>query len=64
MTSPLSALGREWDALADGVADWQVELLRAAARQLSLGYDLAAQRDVEGAREWRDLTRKEDRYAG
>jgi len=64
MTGPLARLGLDWDDLADRMADWQADLLRRAAQELSHGIDLAAQRDVEGAGEWRDLIgNRRNRYA-
>ena len=63
MTGPLSAIGHAWEELVDHVADWSVDLLRRTAGEMAAGLDRAAQRDIEGAREWRNLARKEDRYA-
>jgi len=63
MTGPLARLGPMWDDLADRVTDWQVDLLRRKASELSTGLDAAAQRDVEGSAEWRNLNPREERYA-
>jgi hypothetical protein len=63
MTGPLSAIGRDWEAFADSVADFHADLLRRTAREMADALDRAAMRDVEGALEWRDINRKEDRYA-
>ena len=63
MTGPPSDLGQGWTELADHIADWSVDLLRRAREELASGLDRAARRDIEGAREWRDLSPKEDRYA-
>jgi len=61
MTGPLSDLGQDWADLADHIADWSVDLLRRARDQLAGGLDRAAMRDIEGARDWRDLTTKRSR---
>lgn len=60
MISPLATLGKAWDEFADGVTDWQVDLLRRTAVELS--HDTAARRAVEGARDWRNL-QTGNRYA-
>lgn len=57
MTGPYAKFGRDLDELNDFVADWCVDLLRRGHALLSHGYDQAAQRDVEGAPEWRDLSK-------
>lgn len=46
----------------DRIADCHVGELRRAADDMADALDRAAMRDVEGAREWRDLT-KGNRYA-
>lgn len=56
MRSCLSDFGRDWQGLTDHIADWSVDLLRRAASELGHGLDHDAQRDIEGARDWRDLT--------
>ncbi|MGS1095846.1 hypothetical protein ACVCNR_14810 [Aquamicrobium terrae] len=63
MTGRLSDLGQGWTELADQIADWSVDLLRRARDELAGGIDRDAMRDVEGARDWRDLQRTGDRYA-
>jgi hypothetical protein len=56
MTGPLSALGRAWDRMNDAAASWQAELLRRAAGDMADALDRAARIDIEGGRDWRDLT--------
>lgn len=49
-------LGRLYADFVDGLADWQVQLLRRTADEMADALDRDAMRDVEGAREWRDLS--------
>lgn len=63
MTGPLADLGQGLADLADHIADWSVDLLRRARDELAGGIDRAARRDIEGARDWRDLQNTGDRYA-
>lgn len=63
MTGPLSSLGLAWDQFADTVLAFQADLLRRTAGEMADALDRAAMRDIEGSRDWRDLTRKETRYA-
>jgi len=63
MTGLLSDLGDNWADLADHIADWSADLLRRAHAQLADGIDRAAQLEIEGARDWRNLRNTGDRYA-
>lgn len=63
MTGPLSGLGRSWDEMVDQTLAFHGDLLRRAACEMADALDRAAMRDIEGAKDWRDLTRKETRYA-
>lgn len=65
MTGPLAEIGATWQALDDMLADFQTDMLRRTASQMADALDRAAQQDVEGVRDWRDLStaRKENRYA-
>ncbi len=63
MKGPLSEISLALEEMIDGSADLQADVLRRVAGWMSEGYDQAAQRDVEGARDWRNLTTKEERYA-
>lgn len=63
MKGPLSEISLALEEMIDGTADLTSDVLRRTAGQLAEGYDQAAQRDIEGARDWRNLTTKEDRYA-
>ncbi|MBN9073993.1 MAG: hypothetical protein J0H34_20825 [Rhizobiales bacterium] len=63
MTGPLADFGRDWHEFADGLADWQVSILRRTAAEMADGLDLAAMLAVEGATDWRDLQNTCDRYA-
>lgn len=56
MTGPLSSFGNDLQDLADRIADWSVDMLRRASTELGSGLDRSAQRDIEGASEWRDLS--------
>lgn len=64
MTGLLSTASRALEDMIDSTADWAVELLRRTAADMGHALDQAAQRDVEGVHEWRDLKSKENRYAG
>ncbi|MES0168218.1 hypothetical protein NKJ87_19885 [Mesorhizobium sp. M0027] len=55
MTGRLSTASRHLEELVDAIADWSIDLLRRAAGDMAAAIDHAAMRDVEGAREWRDL---------
>lgn len=57
MTSSLRAFAQAWDDFADAAATWQAELLRRIAGGMADALDRAAQRDVEGGEDWRDLTK-------
>jgi hypothetical protein len=57
VTGPYAQIGQALDVLNEVVADWSVDLLRRQSELLSHGYDHAAQRDIEGARDWHDLAR-------
>lgn len=63
MTGPLASFGKEWAAFIDELADQQVALLRRTSSDMADALDRAAQRDVEGAREWRDLQNTRNGYA-
>lgn len=63
MTGPLSKLGRAWDELLDGIADFEADLLRRVHSRMADALDRAAMRDVEGARDWRNLQNTWNRYA-
>lgn len=52
----LSDLGDPWAEMVDRNADWQADLLRRTAATMGDALDGQAMRDVEGAREWRDLS--------
>lgn len=59
----LADIGQAWDAMLDGLADSQVDLLRRKHSEMAAALDRAAMRDVEGATEWRNLQNTGDRYA-
>lgn len=59
----LADIGRAWDAMLDGLADTQADLLRRTAGEMAMALDRAARRDIEGAADWRDLQNTGDRYA-
>jgi len=63
MTGPLAAFNKACAEFIDELADQQVALLRRTSSDMADALDRAAQRDVEGAREWRDLTNTRNRYA-
>lgn len=58
MTRPFAAFGIAWSELVDALADSQVDLLRRTHSKMATALDRAAMRDVEGARDWRDVTSK------
>lgn len=58
MKGPLSEISLALEEMIDGSADLQADVLRRVAGWMSEGYDRAAQRDVEGAEDWRDLNSK------
>lgn len=49
--------------MIDNTADWAVDLLRRTAAEMGHALDQAAQRDVEGCQEWRDLSNSRNRNA-
>lgn len=53
MTGHLTTAGRLLDDLVDGTLAFQADLLRRTAGEMARVLDQAAQRDVEGAQEWR-----------
>lgn len=55
MTGLLSTASRALEEMIDSTADWASELLRRTAADMGHALDQAAQRDVEGADEWRNL---------
>lgn len=63
MTGPLAAFGKAWAEFINELADHQVALLRRTSSDMADALDHAAQRDVEGSREWRDLQNTRNRYA-
>ncbi|CAH2399164.1 hypothetical protein [Mesorhizobium ventifaucium] len=56
MTGPLSTASRQLEELVDVTADWSVDLIRRAGADLADALDHAARRDIEGERDWRNLT--------
>ena len=53
MTGHLTAASRMLDELVDGTLAFQADLLRRTAGEMAAALDRAAQRDIEGAQEWR-----------
>ena len=54
MTGPLQQMGHDLEEMIDAVSDWSVDLLRRTHGDLLI---MAAQRDIEGATDWRDLSK-------
>ncbi len=63
MSGPFAKLGRDWQDFADGIFTFQSQILRRVHGEMADALDRAAMRDVEGARDWRDLQSTGDRYA-
>lgn len=63
MTGPLAEIGPTWAAMIDGLADFQADILRRTHAEMATALDRAAMRDIEGARDWRNLQNTGDRYA-
>ncbi|MBE1208137.1 hypothetical protein [Aminobacter carboxidus] len=56
MRSELAAVGLAWEQMIDGLASSQVGALRAMADRMATELDDEARDDIEGAKDWRDLT--------
>lgn len=64
MSGHLTTASRALEEMIDSAATFQADLLRRLASLMEDDFDRAAQRDVEGASDWRELNRMEKRYAG